>query len=173
MNPITALVPVLVLPFVLGACGGDTEPTAPASTVPEGTSTSTPVEPPPTSEEPAQAAATGEMPTYDEVKAIYLATTDETSQASCASGSQDVDVATAPGETYTRFVCGDIERFDYVVGAEAYADNYPTAIENDGYRAVFHVPGEMYVKPSGANEDLAPAIAEACGCGEVVDVILE
>lgn len=175
----TALVsPVLVLPLLLTACGGD-EPTA-APTTPTSQS-STPAPEPvvgePTSEptsEPATATApAGDLPSYDEVKALYLELADDATLASCADGGADVEVPAAPGETYTRFTCGDIERFDYVLGAETYADNYPSMTEPTAYKAVFHVPGQLVVDPSGSDEDLAPAIRSACGCGEVVDVVLE
>lgn len=113
--------------------------------------------------------AAGELPSYDEVKALWLASTSEGDRASCESGdTEDKSIGSSGDGEYLRFVCNGITRFDYVVGADNYADNFAAASADLTGRAVFHLPGEAYVKPAGANVDLAPAIRDACGCGEVV-----
>lgn len=108
------------------------------------------------------------VPSYEDAKRVYLAQADDTTKASCEDDSEDKDVSVSSG-TYTRFVCSGIERFEYIEGAENYDENWPTISTEAVYRAVFQVPDQLIVVPSGSNEDFAPALADDCGCGEVVE----
>ncbi|GAA1534479.1 hypothetical protein GCM10009788_41680 [Nocardioides humi] len=115
------------------------------------------------------AAATGGLPSYEEVKTLWLASTSDGDRTSCETKpTEDKSIFTPNDGEYIRFLCASLPRFDYVTGAENYADNFEAATSDLVGRAVFHIPGEAYVKPAGANVDLAPAIQAACGCGEVV-----
>lgn len=157
------------------ACGSDDDPdsaddptSAPTS---EATSdpTSASTQETGTTSAAADPDAADGLPSYDEVKALWLASTSEGDRASCESGdTEDKSIGSSADGEYLRFVCNGITRFDYVVGADNYADNFTAASADLTGRAVFHIPGEAYVKPAGANVDLAPSIQAACGCGEVV-----
>jgi len=108
------------------------------------------------------------IPSYEDAKRVYLAQADDTTKAKCDEDSEDHDVVVSSG-TYTRFLCSGVERFEYIEGAENYEKNWPTISTEEVYRSVFQVPDELIVVPSGSNEDFAPALADDCGCGEVVD----
>lgn len=157
------------------ACGSDDDagaaddPTSEPTSEATSDATSVPTEETDPTSSGADPEAAGALPSYDEVKALWLASTSEGDRTSCESGdTEDKSIGSSAEGEYLRFVCNGITRFDYVVGADNYADNFAAASGDLTGRAVFHVPGEAYVKPAGANVDLAPAIQAACGCGEVV-----
>lgn len=112
-------------------------------------------------------SASGDVPSYEDAKRVYLAQADDTTKATCAAGSEDRDVNVSSG-TYTRFKCGGMEVFEYIEGADNYDENWPTISSESVYRSVFQIPGELIVVPSGSNDDFAPALSADCSCGEVV-----
>ncbi|QSR26629.1 hypothetical protein CFH99_13435 [Nocardioides aromaticivorans] len=172
----TTSVTVLFL-LASAACGsedGDAaeDPTSEATSQGTPDPTSDPTSPPAGSSDDTGAAdpgAAGELPSYEEVKALWLASTSDGDRTSCETGeTEDKSIGSSADGEYVRFVCAGIPRFDYVVGADNYADNFAAATDDLVGRAVFHIPGEAYVKTTGSNVDLAPAIQAACGCGEVL-----
>lgn len=180
-----ALAVAAVLSLTVTACGSDddsgeadrsTESSTPSDTVTDVDSSlnndndnDNDSDQPEDDETEVEVETSGEMPSYDEVKALWMANTSDTDRTSCETQeTEDKDVYTTNDGDYIRFVCANFERFDYVTGADNYADNFEAATRDLMGRAVFHIPGEAYVKPAGANTDLATAIQEACGCGEVV-----
>lgn len=159
------------------ACGSDdgdaaedptSEPTSQAPSDPTSDATSPSPESSGTTDAVDPGAA-GELPSYEEVKALWLASTSDGDRTSCETGeTEDKSIGSSADGEYVRFVCAGIARFDYVVGAENYEDNFAAATDDLVGRAVFHIPGEAYVKTTGSNVELAPAIKDACGCGEVL-----
>lgn len=110
-----------------------------------------------------------DLPTIQETTKIYLDNVSDRDRESCEEGPTETrDIYTPLGDTYLRFVCAGSERFTYVVGAEAYEENFEAVSDNLMGRAVFHIPGEAFISPAGANDEFAQAIQDACGCGEVV-----
>ena len=110
-----------------------------------------------------------DLPSIQETTKIYLDNVSDGDRESCEEGPTETrDIYTPQGDTYLRFVCAGSERFTYVVGAEAYEENFETVSDNLMGRAVFHIPGEAFISPAGANDEFAQAIQDACGCGEVV-----
>lgn len=164
----------IVLALGLAGCGssGDDATTTTNAATPETTATTladtttTEAETTTTTEGTAP-AGDGELPSYEDVKALYLETVNDVDRASCDEGPTE-DKKVGAGGDYVRFMCKSLARFDYVSSADAYADNFEAATDDLMGRAVFHIPGVAYVKPAGANDTLAPAIQEACGCGEVL-----
>jgi hypothetical protein len=176
MKPTRLLLPLGLALLVLAGCsssGGDDAATttkADASTA----STEAPTTTEATSTTSDDAVTTTEaggsdatVPTYEDAKRVYLAQADDATKASCEQDQEDRDVVVSSG-TYTRLMCGGMERFEYIEGSENYEKNWPTISGESVYRSILHVPGELIVVPSGSNDDFAPALADDCGCGEVV-----
>lgn len=111
----------------------------------------------------------GDLPTYEQAKDAWVETTSEGDRESCETGeTEDMEVYTTNDGDFIRYLCNDIPRFSYVTGADNYADNFDAMTDFLMGTAVFHVPGEMIISPTGANDEMAYAIQEACGCGEVL-----
>jgi hypothetical protein len=110
----------------------------------------------------------GDVPTYDDAKRVYLAQADEATKSSCADDAVDKDL-NVPSGSYTKLICGGIVRFEYIQGAENDAEQWPAISAEEVYRSVFHIPGELIVAPVGSNDEFAPALADDCGCGDVVE----
>ncbi|SJM61778.1 hypothetical protein [Gulosibacter sp. 10] len=111
----------------------------------------------------------GDLPTYEQAKDAWVETTSEGDRESCETGeTEDMDVYTTNDGDFIRYLCNDIPRFSYVTGADNYADNFDAMTDFLMGTAVFHVPGEMIISPTGANDEMAYVIQEACGCGEVL-----
>lgn len=174
MRRLASLGIIGLLLVTTAACGSEDDEAADSTPTQETSATPTPS---PTeqateaesTEAGQSAAAAGEIPSYDEVKTLWLANTTDGDRASCETKpTEDKKIFTSNDGEYIRYFCASLARFDYVTGAENYAENFEAATEDLVGRAVFHIPGQAYVKPAGANVDLAPAIQEACGCGEVV-----
>ncbi|MDT0203020.1 hypothetical protein [Nocardioides sp. AE5] len=162
MRRLASLATALTIALTLAACGSedDDEPAGQSTPV---TSES------PRSQKSATPEPSGELPSYDEVKAIWLEHTSEGDRTSCETNeTEDRSIRGAADGEYLRFLCASLPRFDYVIGADNYAANFTSASRDLAGRAVFHIPGEAYVAPAGANTELAVAIQTACGCGEVL-----
>ena len=112
-------------------------------------------------------SSTGDVPTYEDAKRVYLAQADDITKAACADNEQDKDL-NMPTGSYVKLICGRVVRFEYIEGADNDASEWPAISTEHGYRSVFHLPGQLIVAPVGSNDDFAPALADDCGCGEVV-----
>lgn len=154
-----------------GSSGGDdadsttTEAAAATTTTAAEATTTTAAEDETTTTE---GSSSSDLPTYEDAKRVYLAQADDATKASCDEDQEDKELSVSSG-SYIRLICGGMERFEYIEGAENYEENWPTIESEAVYRSVFQVPDELIVVPSGSNEDFAPALADDCGCGEVIE----
>ena len=165
---LTALALAAVVLAGCSSSGSDAETTTTKATATEQTTTTAEATTTEADVTTTEGGATEDLPSYEDAKRVYLAQADDATKASCESDAQDKDVNVSSG-TYTRFTCGGIARFEYIEGAENDDENWPTISTEAVYRSVFHVPGELIVVPVGSNDEFAPALADDCGCGEVVE----
>jgi len=152
-----SLTTLLVVSLCLaGGCGGDDS------------SSDEPAKAPPKTEKAAPAATSGEVPTYEQVKALALK--DPKVAKLCAGGGEDRKIGvSAKGETYTRLICdGNHEVFDHVVGKKGFADNYDASVKLATYD-LWKLGSEAYVTAGlSGPKGLAAAIKDECGCGQTV-----
>lgn len=175
MTPARLLLPLALAAAVLAGCsssGSDgAATTAPAEATTTTSAAATTTEAPTTTGDAVTTTeaggSDGSVPTYDDAKRAYLAQADDATKASCDRDQEDKELNVSSG-SYTKLICGGIARFEYIEGADNYEKNWPTISSAEVYRSVFHVPGELIVVPVGSNDDFAPALADACGCGKVV-----
>ena len=116
----------------------------------------------------ATAPASGDVPTYAQVKALALK--DPKVAKLCADGGEDRKIGIAEkGETYTRLICGgNHEVLDYVAGQKGFADNYKASVKLNTYD-LWKLGSEAYVAPGlSGPKSLAADVKAECGCGEVV-----
>ena len=147
----------LALTLCLAAgCGGDDKSDEP------------PKAPAKTEKAAAPASASGDVPTYAQVKALALK--DPKVAKLCADGGEDSTIGMpAKGETYTRLICGgNREVLDYVVGPKGYAKDYDASVKLGTYD-LWKLGSEAYVAPGlSGPKSLAADVKAECGCGETV-----
>ena len=148
----------LVAAAVMAGCGGDDE-----ETTTQGSQQAQTTE---TQQTAPSAAAPQEIPSYEEVAEIAL----EFSSAKrlCAHGREDNDIGSYPeGETYKRLLCGGAQTMDYVVGKEAFAENFEAASGNRR-TAIWRFEDMAYATGPALDDEFAQKVRDACDCGEVV-----
>lgn len=166
------LAAALLAALVLAGCsksGGDdaatteVEATSPSTTAAETTTTEAEEETTTT-----EASPDVDIPTYEDAKRVYMAQTDEATKASCAEDEEDKELNMSSG-SYVKFICSGIVRFEYIEGAENYESEWPAISNEAEYHSVFSVPDALIVVPVGSNNVFAQALADDCGCGEVLE----
>ena len=122
------------------------------------------------SSEPAKAPApaSGDLPTYAQVKALALK--DPKVAKLCADGGEDrkIDIS-EKGETYTRLICDkNREVLDYVVGKKSFAANFDASVKLATYD-LWKLDSEAYVTAGlSGPKSLAADVKAECGCGETL-----
>lgn len=142
-----------------------TEAAAATTTTAAEATTTTAADDPTTTE----ATSDEDVPTYEDAKRVYMAQTDEATKASCDEDEEDKALNMSSG-SYVKLICSGIVRFEYIEGAENYESEWPAISNEAEYHSVFHVPGALIVVPIGSNDTFAPALADDCGCGEVLEM---
>ena len=151
-----AMTAALVAAAVFAGGGGDDE-----DTTTTGAQETTQAQTEATTTEAAPAAPAN-VPSYEEAAEIALE-----GRSSPCKNREDRDIGSYPGETYKRLFCSGAPQMDYVVGKEAVAENFDAAREQR--TPIWGLEGEAYMTGPPLDDEFAPKIKDACGCGEVVE----
>jgi hypothetical protein len=158
-----AVTGALIAVAVMAGCGGDDEETTTSGDQGAQQAQPTTTE---TQQTQPSAAPSGEIPSYEDVAKI--AAEFSSAKQPCARKREDRDIGSYPdGEVYKRMFCGGSPRMDYVVGKEAFAENFEAA--RDGQRSpLWRYEEQAYATGPALDDEFAEKVRDACDCGEVV-----